>query len=74
MKKTNASAKSNELIDAINAGLEFKVNLARVKLIAHIVMALCKVRTVTFNNLANSFETSTDSKSSLRRIQRFMTS
>ncbi len=40
-------------------------------MISHLIIALCKVQTVTFEKLANAFDTQVDSKSSLRRIQRF---
>ena len=72
MKKTNVITKSSELNSILNTHFKGKVNLARVKLISHFIIALCKVQTVTFEKLANSFESSTNSKSSLRRIQRFI--
>jgi hypothetical protein len=72
MKKTNASNKSNELISVLAPHFEGKINMARIKLMSHFIMALCKVQTVTFEKLANAFESSADSKSSLRRIQRFI--
>lgn len=46
--------------------------MARVKLISMFVIALCKVQTVTFEKLANAFDTSSNRDSSLRRIQRFI--
>lgn len=72
MKKTNASAKSTELNSVLSSHFQGKINLARIKLISHFIIALCKVQTVTFEKLANAFETSVDNKSSLRRIQRFI--
>lgn len=72
MKKTNASVKSNELISVLSSHFKGKINLARIKLISHFIIALCKVQTVTFEKLANAFESSADPKSSLRRIQRFI--
>lgn len=72
MKKTNASAKSNELSSVLSSHFQGKINLARIKLISHFIMALCKVQTVTFEKLANAFESSANPKSSLRRIQRFI--
>lgn len=72
MKKTNASAKSNELNLVLSSHFNGKINLARIKLISHFIIALCKVQTVTFEKLANAFESTADSKSSLRRIQRFI--
>lgn len=70
MKKTNAPTKSNELISVLTPHFQDKVNMARIKFIAHFIIALCKVQTVTFEKLANAFESSASSKSSLRRIQR----
>lgn len=72
MKKTNASTQSNELISVLTPHFQGKINMARIKLIAHFIIALCKVQTVTFEKLANAFESSSNSKSSLRRIQRFI--
>ncbi len=74
MKKTNAITKNSELTSVLNNHFQGKVNLARVKLISHIVVALCKVQTVTFEKLSNAFESKTSSESSLRRIQRFIAS
>jgi hypothetical protein len=72
MKNTNVSPKSNELISILNKQFQGKINLARVKLIALFVISLCKVQTVTFSKLANAFDSSANSSSSLRRIQRFI--
>lgn len=72
MKKTNAITKNSELTSVLNTHFQGKVNLARVKLISHIIIALCKVQTVTFEKLSNAFDTKTNSDSSLRRIQRFI--
>lgn len=72
MKKTNASPKINELTSILNTHFSGTLNLARVKLIALFICALCKVQTVTFSKLANAFDASANSCSSLRRIQRFI--
>lgn len=74
MKKTNAVTKNSELTSVLNTHLQGKINLARLKLISHFIIALCKVQTVTFEKLANSFDTQSNSNSSLRRIQRFIAS
>lgn len=74
MKKTNAVTKNSELTLVLNTHLQGKINLARLKLISHFVIALCKVQTVTFEKLANAFDTQSGSSSSLRRIQRFIAS
>lgn len=49
-------------------------NKARIKLISMFIMSLVKVQTVNFNRLSNSFDTTSKSDSSLRRIQRFFAS
>lgn len=72
MKKTNAITKNSELTSVLDSHFQKKINLARVKLISHFVIALCKVQTVTFEKLSNAFDTSSNSGSSLRRIQRFI--
>jgi hypothetical protein len=73
-EKTNAYSKNKELSAALNTHFQGKINLARVKLISYFVIALCKVQTVTFEKLANAFDTKADAGSSLRRIQRFIAS
>lgn len=72
MKKTNVITKNSELVSTLNTHLQGKINLARLKLISHFIIALCKVQTVTFEKLANAFDTKSDTNSSLRRIQRFI--
>ena len=72
MKKTNAITKNSELTSVLNTHFQGKINLARVKLISYIIIALCKVQTVTFEKLSNAFDTSVNAESSLRRIQRFI--
>ncbi|MGY0426291.1 MAG: IS4 family transposase [Polaribacter sp.] len=72
MKKTNVSDKVTELTSILDAQFSGTLNVARIKLIALFICALCKVQTVTFSKLANAFDTSSKSPSSLRRIQRFI--
>lgn len=48
------------------------MNLARIKFLGQIIVALCKVQSVCFEKLALGFETEAKSGSNLRRIQRFM--
>jgi len=71
MTKTNVCPKVN-LTSILNTQFSGTLNLARVKFIALLITALCKVQTVTFSKLANAFDSSSDSSSSLRRIQRFI--
>ena len=72
MKKTNVVTKNSELSSILNTHFQGKINLARVKLISHFIIAICKVQTVTFEKLANAFDTKANPESSLRRIQRFI--
>jgi hypothetical protein len=72
MKKTNVSDKVNELTSILDVQFSGTLNLARVRLIALFICALCKVQTVTFSKLANAFDSCSESSSSLRRIQRFV--
>ncbi|MGK0327384.1 hypothetical protein [Polaribacter sp.] len=65
MKKTNTIAKNRKLTSVLNIDVQGEINLARLKLISHFVIALCKVQTVTFEKLANAFETQSDSDLSL---------
>lgn len=74
MNKTNVSTKNTELTSALNIHFKGRINLARAKFFAHFIMALCKVQTVTFEKLANAFDTTSQAGSSLRRIQRVMAS
>ena len=72
MKKTNISHKNSDLISILNTHFESKFNKARVKLIAMVIIALCKVQTVNFSKLSKAFDTESKANSSLRRIQRFI--
>lgn len=72
MIKTNAQTKVNKLTLTLKNKFEGKINLARIKLISHLIIALCKVQTVTFEKLANAFDTKSDSKSSLRQKKRLI--
>ncbi len=44
MMKTSIEYKNKELVEIINTHFEEKVNLARVKLIALMVVSFCKVQ------------------------------
>jgi hypothetical protein len=72
MKNNKVNCKDTQLISILSQSLAGKMNLARIKFLGMFICALCKVQTVCFERLACSFETSTQSNSSLRRIQRFM--
>ncbi len=70
--QTKVSLNSNELTSILQSHLGTKINLARIKLMAHFIMALCKVQTVTLEKLANAFDSPVHASSSLRRLQRFL--
>mgnify|MGYP001198597872 CR=1 FL=1 len=72
MEKTNACVKNSELTSILDQHFQGKVNMARVKLMALVICALCKVQTVTFSKLANAFDHTATPGSSLRRLQRFI--
>lgn len=47
------------------------MNNARLKLMAMVILALCKVQTVSFHKPALAFDSESKADSSLRRLQRF---
>ena len=70
--QTKVSLKSNDLTDILVSHFGKDMNLSRIKFLAHMIVALCKVQSVCFEKLALGFETEAQSLSNLRRIQRFM--
>jgi hypothetical protein len=72
MKKTNISHKNSDLNSILDTRFNNKLNKARVKLIAMMIVALTKVQSVNFNKLSKAFDTESQADSSLRRIQRFI--
>lgn len=71
-KELKVSHKSSELSYILEKNLGENINLARIKLMAMFICALCKVQTVCFERLAAGFKHTAQKDSSLRRIQRFM--
>ena len=67
---SKVDAKSSELVAIFHALLGW--NLARVKFVVLIICSLCKVQTVGFDKLASAFNSTAETASSLRRIQRFI--
>ena len=67
---SRVESKSSELVAIFHDLLGW--NLARVKFIVLFICALCKVQTVGFDKLSSAFNSTADSASSLRRIQRFI--
>jgi len=74
MKNANVSRKDNNLVSVLESHFKGKLNLARIKFISLFIIALTKVRTVSFENLARAFDAQAEESSSLRRIQRFISS
>lgn len=48
------------------------MNLARIKAMSMVILALCKVQQVTYTKLASAFDNKADRESNLRRIQRLI--
>ena len=48
------------------------MNLARIKLLAFVLQALCVVQTVSLHKIASAMPTSVERDSNLRRVQRFL--
>ena len=67
---SRVESKSSELVAIFHTLLGW--NLARVKFFVLFICALCKVQTVGFDKLSSAFNSTADSASSLRRIQRFI--
>jgi hypothetical protein len=67
---SRVEAKSSELVSIFYKQTGW--NLARTKFFVLMISALCKVQIVGFEKLASAFDSSADTSSSLRRIQRFM--
>lgn len=72
MKKTNVNLKSTELFTVLEKEFTGKMNKARIRFIALFILALCKARSINLTLVADSFESSSKSESSYRRIQRFI--
>ena len=70
--KTSQESKVTELCSVLEQNFDTKINKARLKLISMMILALCKIKTVNYHSLANVFDSSASSESSLRRVQRFM--
>mgnify|MGYP000355701003 CR=1 FL=1 len=74
MTNPKAPYKNSELFDKLNGFFGESMNLARIKFISLMILALCKVQTVSFYKLSTAFESGSDALSCMRRIQRFMSS
>lgn len=72
MTKTKVSYKNSDLTSILVNHFGENMNLSRIKFIGMFICALCSIQSVCFEKLATGFKSSSDSASSLRRIQRFM--
>lgn len=63
---------STTLLNVLQNEFGKNLNLARIKFLALMLTALCKVQTVCFERIALGFESKAKPSSSLRRIQRFV--
>ena len=62
----------NALQNILFTELDSTLNRARAKVLAFLVISLCKVQHVGLFKLANAFDSKAKSASSMRRIQRFL--
>lgn len=73
MKTTNSKdlVKGNQILPIMQEHFGQSMNLARIKLMALLLHALCVVQTVSPHKLADAMPTAVDKDSNLRRLQRF---
>ena len=74
MKTTDSKdlAKVNQILPIMQEHFGKSMNLARIKLMAYMLHALCMVQTVSLHKLASAMPTSVERDPNLRRIQRFI--
>lgn len=51
--KTSQEGKVTELCSVLEHNFDTKINKARLKLISMMILALCKIKTVNYQSLAN---------------------
>lgn len=73
MKTTNSKdlVKVNQILPIMQEHFGKTMNLARIKLMAFLLHALCVVQTVSLHKLASALPTCVERDSNLRRLQRF---
>lgn len=69
---TKVLSKSSDLTAILRTHFKSNMNLAPIKFLSLMIIALCKLQTVCYEKLCYGFESSAHHRSSLRRIQRFM--
>lgn len=65
------SFKVNQILPIMQEHFGQSMNLARIKLMALLLHALCVVQTVSLHKLADAMPTAVERDSNLRRLQRF---
>ena len=72
MKTTNSkdSVKVSQILPIMQEHFGHNMNLARIKLMALLLHALCVVQTVSLHKLTDAMPTAVDKDSNLRRLQR----
>lgn len=65
------SFKVNQILPIMQEHFGQSMNLARIKLMALLLYALCVVQTVSLHKLADAMPTAVERDSNLRRLQRF---
>ena len=63
--------KVNQILPIMQEHFGKTMNLARIKLMAYVIHALCVVQTVSLHKLAAAMPTSVERDSNMRRLQRF---
>ena len=66
------SGKISDLFDILYKHFGKTINKARIRFMAAMVCALCKMQTVSFGKLTLAFGGKADTDSAVRHIQRFM--
>ena len=66
------NGKVNQIVPIMQEHLGCVMNLARIKLLAFMIYALCVVQTVSLHKIAAAMPTSVERDSNLRRLQRFL--
>jgi hypothetical protein len=74
MTHPKARYEDSALFSKLNVFFGKKMNLARIKCLSSMILALCKVQTVSFYKLSTAFDSGAETLSCMRRIQRFMSS
>ena len=66
------NGKVNQIVPIMQEHLGSVMNLARIKLLAFVLQALCVVQTVSLHKIASAMPTCVERDSNLRRLQRFL--